>query len=686
MAQRKIQQDIDKCFKKVSEGIQAFEGIYDKIQQSTNPSQKEKLEDNLKREIKKLQRQRDQIKTWAAGNEIKDKKPLMEQRKAIELEMEKFKAVEKEMKTKAFSKEGLSAAAKLDPEERKKQDACDFLSNMVEELERQIETLEAEEETLQATVKKGKKDSSKADRLSEIGRLTERHKWHQGKLELLLRSLENGNVETDQVNEREESIKYYVEENQSVEFMEDDAIYEDLNLEEDEGAFGMNNDNDRVSSQDAQSIQDDLPESADGRGPNGGGGKPKSSSVSEPQSAAARRPSNQLKSPLPALATLHTPLGNVTNGVTNNSMKPAPLPTRPPGETLKYASAAAAAAASDKTTAGIAPLPPPPGAAAPAASSSVTASSSVLNPAQSTPGPRSSATTSPSAVSSVPTSVGHTPATKSVLPAVSSSETPFTAPAPTKTLMPSQANTAQASTTSANIQTAPLDKVESQPLPPPAEKPLQPLVSDTSLRESENLRPKPTPVEQPSIEHTNGETSKPPDEEESVYYLPPGLQDLIQSFEATKSRASSTPSPSVQRLLGASHATCPEYLDAERPRHYRPQTKYNTPRYYPQEPFMTIDDPALYSKIDTDTLFYIFYYRQNTYQQYMAAKSLKSQSWRFHKQYQTWFQRHEEPKTITEEYEQGTYRFFDYESTWYDDRPLLGAEFCRFRRAELQTC
>lgn len=84
MAQRKLQQDIDKTFKKVSEGIQAFEAIFDKIQQATNASQKEKLEDNLKREIKKLQRHRDQIKTWAAGNEIKDKKPLMEQRKLIE--------------------------------------------------------------------------------------------------------------------------------------------------------------------------------------------------------------------------------------------------------------------------------------------------------------------------------------------------------------------------------------------------------------------------------------------------------------------------------------------------------------------------------------------------------------------------------------------------------------------------
>ena len=84
MAARKLQQDIDKTFKKVSEGIQAFEAIFEKIQQTSNASQKEKLEDQLKREIKKLQRHRDQIKTWAAGNEIKDKKPLLEQRKLIE--------------------------------------------------------------------------------------------------------------------------------------------------------------------------------------------------------------------------------------------------------------------------------------------------------------------------------------------------------------------------------------------------------------------------------------------------------------------------------------------------------------------------------------------------------------------------------------------------------------------------
>lgn len=579
--------------------------------------------------------------------------------------MEKFKAVEKEMKTKAFSKEGLSAAAKLDPKEKEKLEACQFLSNMVEELERQIETFEAEEETLQATVKKGKKDTSKTDRLGEIARLTERHKWHQGKLELLLRSLENGNVDTDQVHGLDESIRYYVEENQTVEFMEDDMIYEDLNLEEDEGVFGMNNDNDRVSSQDTQSVQDDIPETADGRGNTIGNGKPKSSSISEPPTAAARRPSNQLKSPLPALATLHTPLANSSNGVANNTMKPAPLPTRAPGETLKYASAAAAAAASDKNALGIAPLPPPLGAI-----SLTSNASAALAPLPSASVPRSSATTSPSAVPSLPTSVGHTPAQKAAVLVTASTDGSSSNHQSSKSPTLSQSSVpAAASVPSTMPPTPALDKTEivshtiakgSPPAPALAKEEKEPSPVVPERHEA------PSPLAaQSTMGHTNGDPRPQPEDAESIYHLPPGLQDLIQSFEVTKSRAPATSSPSVQRLLGASHATSPDYMDAERPRHYRPQTKYNTPRYYPQEPFTVIDDPNLYGRIDTDTLFYIFYYRQGTYQQYLAAKSLKNQSWRFHKQYQTWFQRHEEPKTITEEYEQGTYRFFDYESTWY---------------------
>ena len=584
--------------------------------------------------------------------------------------MEKFKAVEKEMKTKAFSKEGLSAAAKLDPKEREKLEGCQFLSEMVEDLERQIETLEAEEESLQVTVKKGKKDTGKADRLSEITRLTERHKWHQGKLELLLRSLENGNVDVDQVNDLKDSIKYYVEENQAVEFMEDDTIYDDLNLEQEEGAWGIGNDADRVSSQDAQSIADDLPETADGRGGGTVTGKSKVSSVSDqPSAAAARRPSNQLKSPLPALATLHTPLANISNGSTNNNMKPAPLPTRPPGETLKYASAAAAAASSEKNTLGIAPLPPPPGA-------TVQQTNPGLSPLPPASAPKSSATTSPSVTASLPVSVNQTPALKNATPATTITDAGQTTQASARSPTLSHSSVAAGTSVPNSIPPTPaLEKAENVSPPAPPSKSSQPL--QPSAQEQKDLSPEPEqpqtppqPVGQIDPAQANGEPEL-EQEDESIYHLPTGLQELIQSFEITKTNASSEPSPSIQRLLTASHATCPDIFDAEKPRHYKPQTKYDTPRFYPQEPSIIIDDPNLYGRIDTDTLFFIFYYRQGTYQQYLAAKSLKTQSWRFHKQYQTWFQRHEEPKTITEEYEQGTYRFFDYESTWYVFSPLL---------------
>ena len=574
------------------------------------------------------------------------------------------------MKTKAFSKEGLSAAAKLDPKEKEKLETCQFLSGMVEELERQIETLEAEEEALQATAKKGKKDMAKADRLAEIGRSTERHKWYQGKLELLLRSLENGNVETEQVNDIQDSIKYYVEENQAVEFLEDDTIFDDLNLEEDEGAFGMNNDGDRLSSQDTQSVQDDLPDTADGRGTNTS--KPKSASMSEQSGLAARRPSNQLKSPLPALATLHTPLPSTTNGATTNSMKPAPLPTRPPGETLKYASAAAAAAASDKNNVGIAPLPPPPG---PVLSAPIP--NAGLNAGSSIPGPKSSATSSPSIVPSIPTSSAHTPAQIAAVPVAASTDGTSSQ---AQTDSPALSHSSTGITNGTARSSAPPPVVDATDSLPASSKTKAPQIAQVPLSEEQKqiaqespspaaVATPPKPIHQPIPNQTNGGVRPPLDDEEdeSIYHLPPGLQDLIQSFEVTKSRATASPSPSVHRLLNASSASCPEWSDAERPRHYKPQTKYNTPSHYPQEPHVIIDNPELYSKIDTDTLFYIFYYRQGSYQQHLAAKSLKNQSWRFHRQYQTWFQRHEEPKTITEEFEQGTYRFFDYESTWLEN-------------------
>lgn len=430
MAARKLQQEVDRCFKKVSEGIAEFDEIYEKIEQSNNQAQKEKLEDNLKREIKKLQRLRDQIKAWAQSNDIKDKGPLMDQRKLIETRMEKFKAVEKLMKTKAFSKEGLSAAATLDPKEKAKAEASDFLGTQIDELEQRIEALEAEREILQST-KKGKKSKDNATRMADIEEVIEKHKWHQGKLELIRRSLVNGGVEAEQVNEIKDAIQYYVQEGESADYVEDDTMYDDLNLDEEEDQFGMIQENDKVSSQDTQSLQDDTPDT-EVRSSSAARGKERTSVDVPSASVPSRKNVAQLKSPLPTLATLHTPTppAATSSGPAANppAMKPAAVPTRPPGEGLKYASAAAAAA--DKNNVGIAPLPPPPSAhpavgianqskASSTSSpsiSSIQMSAAAAAPPSIEPRPAPAAT---STLSSAPTPASSTPRVESIRAATS---------------------------------------------------------------------------------------------------------------------------------------------------------------------------------------------------------------------------------------------------------------------------
>lgn len=242
MAARKLQTEIDRTLKKVAEGVELFESIYDKMQASTNQTQKEKLETDLKTQIKKLQRLRDQIKTWVASNEIKDKSVLLDNRKLIETQMEKFKACEKEMKTKAFSKDGLNAAQKLDPKEREKVEMSSWIAAQVEELMRQVEQTEAEIEQLQggtARSRRAKAAGNGGGRAEELTTLNERRKWHVGRLEIVMRLLENNTLQTDTVAALKEHISYFVESNTGEDFEFDEGVYDELNLDEEEEAFGI---------------------------------------------------------------------------------------------------------------------------------------------------------------------------------------------------------------------------------------------------------------------------------------------------------------------------------------------------------------------------------------------------------------------------------------------------------------
>ncbi|AQZ10509.1 NOT5 (YPR072W) [Zygosaccharomyces parabailii] len=210
MSQRKLQQDIDKLLKKVKEGFVEFEEIYDKFQ-STDPentSYREKLESDLKREIKKLQKHRDQIKTWLSKEDVKDKQSiLLENRRLIENGMERFKSVEKLMKTKQFSTEALTNPDIIkDPRELKKRDQLLFVQECLEELQKQLEGHEAQEEQEQV----------------------ERHEFHIHNLENVLKLLQNNELEPDTVQEYQDDIQYYVENNDDPDFIEYDTIYEDM--------------------------------------------------------------------------------------------------------------------------------------------------------------------------------------------------------------------------------------------------------------------------------------------------------------------------------------------------------------------------------------------------------------------------------------------------------------------------
>jgi len=102
-------------------------------------------------------------------------------------------------------------------------------------------------------------------------------------------------------------------------------------------------------------------------------------------------------------------------------------------------------------------------------------------------------------------------------------------------------------------------------------------------------------------------------------------------------------------------------MDSQRLRPYLPPNPCPVPTYYPQQCLPHSDSIEFFHRLSTESLFFIFYFMEGTKAQYLAAKALKKQSWRFHTKYMMWFQRHEEPKTITDEYEQGTYIYFDYE-------------------------
>uniref|UniRef100_A0A673KFH6 CCR4-NOT transcription complex subunit 3 n=1 Tax=Sinocyclocheilus rhinocerous TaxID=307959 RepID=A0A673KFH6_9TELE len=640
---RKLQGEIDRCLKKVTEGVEQFEDIWKKLHNAANANQKEKYEADLKKEIKKLQRLRDQIKTWVASNEIKDKRQLVENRKLIETQMERFKVVERETKTKAYSKEGLGLAQKVDPAQKEKEEMEQWLTNTIDTLNMQVDQFESEVESLSVQTRKKKGDKEKQDRIEELKRLIERHRYHIRMLETILRMLDNDSIQVEAIHKIKDDVEYYIDSSQDPDFEENEFLYDDLDLEE--------------------LLQQHAPQSQQQA-------QVKLSSTSVPSNNTPSPPSHPT---LPASTTSSLPSSSTPGPVTSNSQSQASsvpgvegsrlgLGLGKGGVTVISSSSGAqmpglgmaGMSGSLNTMAGLlsgsTPAPYAQAAAGGTAGSvssgpvgSGSVSSGISVPSAGAGGANTGATSNGTGTGAgiglLGSSPGHSTLTGGILNLVPG-QTALQASAqiPVSHVGTAPGGGTGESVLSGNGSSSVASAGVGTNVAPA--RPASGLKQNGATSES-GPPPGPTTAPQPAVSEVN---------------LPPSLGACpLGPTPLTKEQLYQ------QAMQEAAWIHMPHPSDSERIRQYLMRNPCPTPPFHHQVPPHHSDSIEFYQRLSTETLFFIFYYLEGTKAQYLSAKALKKQSWRFHTKYMMWFQRHEEPKTITDEFEQGTYIYFDYE-------------------------
>ncbi|XP_066463877.1 CCR4-NOT transcription complex subunit 3 isoform X4 [Eleutherodactylus coqui] len=680
---RKLQGEIDRCLKKVSEGVEQFEDIWQKLHNAANANQKEKYEADLKKEIKKLQRLRDQIKTWVASNEIKDKRQLIENRKLIETQMERFKVVERETKTKAYSKEGLGLAQKVDPAQKEKEEVGQWLTNTIDTLNMGVDQFESEVESLsvQTRKKKGDKDQ-KQDRIEGLKKHIEKHRYHIRMLETILRMLDNDSINVDAIRKIKDDVEYYVDSSQDPDFEENEFLYDDLDLEDIPQALAATSPpshshmedeifNQSSSTPTSTTSSSPIPPSPANCTTENSEDDKKirgRSTDSEVSQSPAVTPSYQIGSSS-STSSLGNGPGTNSNGAVSNSSstssnssinsKNNPSSGHTSGTPTPYAQAVAPPPSSTNTS-----QPRPPSAQQNTSKQNgATSYSSVVaeNSADTALSNSSQSQSSQSVIHNPPTSTAKE--TNSVSQPASSNSI-STGPS---LLLPLNVNPPSSPTPSFS------DPKPSQPLlngPPqfssaPEIKAPEPLSTLKSMAERAAIVPTledPVPAihlaERDLLITTT--TTQPPASQPSTQLSEVNIP-LSLGVCPLGPVPLTTDQLYQQAMEDAAWHHMPHPSDSERIRQYLPRNPCPTPQYHHQMPPPHSDTVEFYQRLSTETLFFIFYYLEGTKAQYLAAKALKKQSWRFHTKYMMWFQRHEEPKTITDEFEQGTYIYFDYE-------------------------
>ncbi|CAH8843067.1 unnamed protein product [Trichobilharzia szidati] len=768
--------------------------ILDKFESSNNPTQKEKFEGDLKKEIKKLQRLRDQIKTWITASEVKDKRPLLEARKEIEQDMERFKVIEKETKTKAYSKEGLlSSEAKKDPLQKEKEELDEWLKQCISSLNTQTEKYEFEIESLSNNNKKKRIDKETALAIDEKRQRLEMCCFHVEKLEAIMRLLDNERLDCTKVRSIQESIEYVIDCGDNQSMLDFKNIYDDLCLDElgdstgitaASGTVTVNQEHDlngvitpvanlvnpRVGNDDAGSSASTHTSTSNHT--DSSVNHPGSSTSSNASSSRERAKSDEKIPLLPhvSASSTSTPVKSNTGGSTgkhkSNSLANQTAPAlmsqvvagtpNKSGKSNTNSHVLAANSTINNMIDSNAVKPTPLDSQVVVDDSSrnqkndssqkITDRSSTTNPQlqshnKNTPNddlnslsPISSVTVTNS-TSPVPNHAFTTPHPKDDSSVINNREEFLTVSqsscisssvnSSSPVTIRSKSSEVNKTTGVTNVynntilSTSSSDGAEHVNHTPPSlysaamlaasqDKQLSSLLASSqhpsAVRGGSNaMDPSVSAVSMSSKFQSvsSSATSLPPSSSVMSTTIPQAqssylgidnqvssLQPSLHSSQQLKNHPSSpihahmhprdAAAPFRNRNLDKPKGAVPQELllqlqalesgyrrlphpcDTERSRMIVCKNPVNCPSYYPREPLVGTDSEEYYMKLDAQTLFFIFYYFEGTKAQYLAAKALKRMSWRFHTKFMMWFQRHEEPKQITDEYESGSYIYYDF--------------------------
>eukprot|EP00803_Ostreobium_quekettii_P010086 evm.model.scf_310.3 EVM.evm.TU.scf_310.3 scf_310:9187-17505(+) len=773
-AARRLQAEIDRTLKKVQEGMHEFDQIWEKVYDTENANQREKYEGDLKKEIKKLQRLRDQIKNWITNSDIKDKTALVDTRKAIEREMERFKVCEKEAKTKTYSKAGLGQAAKVDPEEKAKQEQREWLNEQVESLKLQVDEFESELESLYTAAKKGKKSPDRKNHLEDS---VARHKQHITRLEQVMRCLDNETVNAEDVGDIKEMVEWYVDQNQEDfdSFAVADECYDPLldrlnavvisapatgaPVKKGKDKDRPTGDDDRDKERDRERVAAKPSVSMPIPVPKVGG----SSVEDEEDKADAQARATAAPLSTSASASLANSTAAQLNAVGNNTANTAAKVAGNQSTVLakEDSGPATASAASKKKTWQTAPVlhssvsPPvamPESENGTAHAPAVTAGNDqemayLASPASQAPqGTPPMKIPAPNQAKAQPESnAAFSAGTSGAVSFASAAAGARTAGPPPVAVPPPQASqpvwglgtaddsafpelgaalerrpsrteqgpadqkriltrlqhmdinsssqpSAVPSSTSPGPQTGPLVSQTNVPGPSqtnanqpgglsynanvPGSDPTQGQTTGAAAPSASQVPLQQTgPLGQALPPSTGQAPAQPQDFLEGSHLA--GIVDLNQlihelSLDGTRPEGGgvvaapgqyeNNPAQSLQTLQACCRRSMPQPGDSDYKTDLSNHANRVTPHLpasYPIHRLPQLDDGNFFQKIDQEALFFAFYYQPGSTQQFLAARELKRQAWRYNKEHKAWFQRSGEPKATTKDYEQGSYVYFD---------------------------